>query len=75
MIDEVPGVNVVTTGPLFTLLKLLGVDIGWVPPLPNSVADEINNTDYLTVGADDLLGTIDVGLLQTALQLLGVRPQ
>ena len=49
LIDEVPGVNVVTTGPLFTLLKLLGVDIGWVPPLPNSVTGRIDQHDYLTV--------------------------
>ncbi len=46
---DTPGLNIVTTGPLFTLLKLLGVDIGWVPALPNSVADEINNTPYLTL--------------------------
>lgn len=52
---DVPGVNIITAGPPFTLLKLLGVDLGWVPGLPNSVADEINNSDYLTVNLDDVV--------------------
>ena len=54
-----PGINIITAGPPFTLLKLLGIDLGWVPGFPNSVADEINNnTPYLDVGAINLLTTL-----------------
>ncbi|HET6734189.1 ATPase [Mycobacterium sp.] len=55
---DVPGLNVITAGPLFTALKLLGVDLGWVPSLPNAVAKEINETDYLEIGAVGLLNTL-----------------
>jgi len=44
---ETPGLNIVTTGPLFALLSLFGVDYGRVPALPGSIADEINQTPYL----------------------------
>ncbi|MGE2715894.1 ATPase [Mycolicibacterium litorale] len=53
------GVNVVTSGHVFTLLKLLGVDLGWAPTLPNSIADDVDGTDYLGVGVDGLLEVID----------------
>jgi hypothetical protein len=66
---NVPGVNIITAGPPFTLLKLLGVDLGWVPGLPNSVANEINNTPYLKVGLSSLLE--DLGVLGTVGDLLG----
>ncbi|OBF28412.1 hypothetical protein A5724_28890 [Mycobacterium sp. ACS1612] len=52
---DLPGVNIVTAGPPFTLLKLLGADLGWVPGLPNSVANDINNSKYLQVGVVSLL--------------------
>jgi hypothetical protein len=55
---DVPGLNVITAGPVFTLLKLLGADLGWVPSLPNAVANEINGTDYLQVGVNGLLNTL-----------------
>jgi hypothetical protein len=55
---DVPGLNLITTGPPFTLLKLLGLDLGWVPGLPNSVAAEINNTEYLPLGVHGLLTTV-----------------
>lgn len=51
----VPGLNVITTGPTFATLKMLGLDLGWLPALPNSVANEINNTGYLEVGAAGVL--------------------
>lgn len=54
----VPGLNVVTAGPTFTALKLLGLDLGWVPSLPNSVAAEINGSEYLKVGVTGLLNTV-----------------
>ncbi|MBU9762349.1 AAA family ATPase [Mycobacterium sp. TNTM28] len=57
---DVPGLNVVTTGWPFTLMKLIGVDLGWVPPFPNSVAADINNTNYLDVGIGGLLGDLPV---------------
>ena len=57
---NVPGLNIITAGPPFTLLKMLGADLGWVPGLPNSVASEINNSPYLDleVGLSDLLGSL-----------------
>jgi hypothetical protein len=72
---DVPGVNVVTTGPVFTLLKLLGLDVGWVPALPNSVAQEINETPYLNVGLSGVggvLGPLQIVTLRTALTAIGV---
>lgn len=73
------GVNVITTGGLFTLIRLLGVDLGWVPSFPNSVADEINGTPYLDVSLDSIfkaLGLPTSGLkfdsLKAALELLGI---
>ncbi len=73
------GVNVITTGGLFTLIRLLGVDLGWVPSFPNSVADEINGTPYLDVSLDSIfkaLGLPTSGLkfdsLKVALELLGI---
>lgn len=44
-----PGVNVVTTGALFALLKVLGGENGWVPASPDSIAQEVNGTGYDTV--------------------------
>ncbi|MCP9272196.1 alpha/beta hydrolase family protein [Mycolicibacterium arenosum] len=55
---DVPGLNIITTGPPFTLLKLLGLDLGWVPALPNSVAAEVNSTEYLPLGVNGLLSTV-----------------
>lgn len=49
-VPDTAGINVITAGPIFTLLKLFGVDLGWVPSFPNSVAGEINGTEYLEVG-------------------------
>jgi hypothetical protein len=70
---NVPGVNLITTGPPFTLLKLLGADLGWVPGLPNSVANEINNTDYVTEDLTELLGDLGVlGAVQAILTPLGL---
>ncbi|MGV0790625.1 hypothetical protein [Mycolicibacterium sp. XJ1819] len=55
---NVPGLNLITAGPAFTLLKLLGLDLGWVPGLPNSIAAEVNNTEYLPIGVNGLLTTV-----------------
>lgn len=52
---NVPGLNVTTAGSAFTMLKLLGLDLGWTPALPNSVAADINNTEYLTLGTKQLV--------------------
>jgi hypothetical protein len=79
----VPGLNVITTGDLFTGLKLLGLDLGWLPATPNGVANEINNTPYAKLGVDGVLdivldklknsvGIPGVGLLISQLaQLIG----
>jgi hypothetical protein len=55
---DVPGLKLITAGPPFTLLKLLGLDLGWVPGLPNSVAQEVNNTEYLPIGVKGVLGVV-----------------
>ncbi|OHT92542.1 AAA family ATPase [Mycobacterium syngnathidarum] len=52
------GVNLITSGGLFTLLKLLGVDLGWTPSFPNSVADEINNTPYLDISLEAIFDAL-----------------
>lgn len=72
------GLNVITSGHLFTLLKVLGTDLGWTPTLPNSVADEVESTEYLGVGIDGLLELADTGiisiptLLNSILETLGL---
>ncbi|MCW2513425.1 MAG: hypothetical protein JWR11_2467, partial [Mycobacterium sp.] len=55
---DVPGLNVVTAGPTFSVLKMLGLDLGWVPALPNSVANQINNSEYLKLGVDGVLNVV-----------------
>src|SRR6478752_6237138 len=55
---DLPGVKLITTGPPFTLLKLLGLDLGWVPGFPNSVANAINSTTYLDIGLKGLVNTL-----------------
>ncbi|MCT7368327.1 hypothetical protein [Mycolicibacterium llatzerense] len=74
---KIPGVNIVTAGPVFTLLKIAGLDLGWTPGTANAIANEINNTEYLDVGAMGLLDTVlgragqlpVLGPLVTALKL------
>jgi hypothetical protein len=68
---DIPGVKLITAGPPFTLLKLLGLDLGWVPGLPNSVADAINSTPYLDIGLKGLLNTV-IGKLDDAGNPLGL---
>jgi hypothetical protein len=50
-ITEIPGVRIITTGPPFGLLGLVGVNPFWVPALPSRIADEVDGTSYLG-GAD-----------------------
>jgi hypothetical protein len=63
----VPGLNVVTSGPTFAVLKMLGLDLGWVPSLPNSVANEINGSDYLKLGVDGVLDVLLTKLQKSTL--------
>ncbi|OKH85523.1 hypothetical protein EB75_19310 [Mycobacterium sp. ST-F2] len=69
---NVPGVNIVTAGPVFTLLKIAGLDLGWTPGTANAVANAINNTAYLDVNAYTLLHNVVTlaGPLGVALGLL-----
>nr|WP_194946222.1 ATPase [Mycolicibacterium malmesburyense]CRL78928.1 ATPase [Mycolicibacterium malmesburyense] len=72
-LSNLPGpVNVITAGPVFTVLKLLGVDLGWVPGLPNAIAEEVNKTPYLD--AEVRLGDVldELGILNPILELIGV---
>lgn len=73
-LSNLPGpVNVITAGPVFTVLKLLGVDLGWVPGLPNAIAEEVNKTPYLD--AEVRLGDVldELGILNPILDLIGVN--
>ncbi len=54
----IPGVRLITAGSPFTLLKILGTDLGWVPGLPNSLGAAINSTPYIKVGVNGLLETL-----------------
>lgn len=71
--DPIPGLNIVTTGSPFTFLKLFGVDLGWVPPFPNSVAQDINNTEYLKVGLAGLLENLGIELDPIDLDILDLN--
>lgn len=71
-LSNLPGpVNLITAGPVFTVLKLLGVDLGWVPGLPNAIAEEVNKTPYLD--AEVRLGDVldELGVLNPILDLIG----
>jgi hypothetical protein len=53
------GFSLITAGPPFTLLKLLGVDLGWTPGFPNSIADAVNaNDNYDDINVLTLLQTL-----------------
>ena len=62
------GVNVITVGPPFSLLKFLGIDLGWVPGFPNSVADEVNGTPYLGISPLAVLEALKANPLVSGLQ-------
>lgn len=68
---NVPGVNIITAGPVFTLLKIAGIDLGWTPGTANAVANAINSTPYLPVKAFGEGSLID-GVLYQASQLGGL---
>lgn len=56
---NIPGVNIITPGEPFLLLKMLsGLDLGWTPGTANAVADAINQTPYLEVGVENLLDSV-----------------
>ncbi len=56
---NIPGVNIITPGEPFLLLKMLsGLDLGWTPGTANAVADAINQTPYLEVGVENLLDAV-----------------
>src|SRR4051794_40352216 len=51
-IPNIPAVNVITTGPPFGLLGIVGLNPFWVPALPSRIVDGVNGTPYL--GGTDL---------------------
>jgi hypothetical protein len=51
-LTDIPGAKIITTGPPFGLLGVVGVNPFWVPALPSRIADEINGTSY--IGGSDL---------------------
>jgi len=67
---DVPGLNLITTGPLFGLLSLFGIDYGRVPALPSSIADEIEGTPFATAnfpGIGSYLSATQEALAKAAL--------
>ncbi|OMB88757.1 AAA family ATPase [Mycolicibacterium conceptionense] len=64
------GINLITSGGVFTLLKMLGADLGWTPSFPNSVADEINNTPYLEVGLGSIFTALGLPTSGQAFEVL-----
>jgi hypothetical protein len=67
---DVPGLNLITTGPLFGLLSLFGIDYGRVPALPSSIADEIEGTPFVTAdfpGIGSYLSATQEALVKAAL--------
>lgn len=51
---QIPGaeglpVNIITTGPPFGALGILGLNPTWVPAFPDQIAEQINNTPYADV--------------------------
>jgi len=54
----VPGVKIVTAGPVFTLLKMIGIDLGWTPGTANAVAKAVDDTQYLDLGVAGLVNTV-----------------
>ena len=67
---DVPGLNLITTGPLFGLLSLFGIDYGRVPALPSSIADEIEGTPFATAnfpGIGSYLSATQEALVKAAL--------
>ncbi|KXW74791.1 hypothetical protein JL15_26050, partial [Mycolicibacterium phlei DSM 43071] len=69
---DIPGLNVITASPVFSALKLLGVDLGWVPSLPNAVARDINGTEYLELGVVGLLELLTERLANSGLDPLNL---
>ncbi|MUL47471.1 hypothetical protein FZI85_13020 [Mycobacterium sp. CBMA293] len=75
---SIPGVKIVTAGPVFSLLKIAGLDLGWTPGTANAITNAINSTQYLDVGAMGLIDTVlgkaaglpALGPLVSALQLV-----
>ncbi|MCF6390419.1 hypothetical protein L2K20_25895 [Mycobacterium sp. MBM] len=56
---DIPGVNIITPGEPFLLLKMLaGLDLGWTPGTANAVADAVKQTPYLEVGVENLLDAV-----------------
>jgi hypothetical protein len=67
---DIPGVKLITTGPLFGLLSLFGVDYGRVPALPSAIADEIEGTPFVTAnfpGIGSYLSATQEALVRAAL--------
>lgn len=44
---DIPGLKLITTGPPFGALGILGLNPTWVPANPDMIADEINSTEYV----------------------------
>lgn len=66
------GINLITSGGPFTLLKMLGVDLGWTPSFPNSVADEINNTPYLDISLESIFDALGLPTQGAAFEALKI---
>lgn len=65
----VDGINVVTAGPVFTLAKMIGIDLGWTPGTADAIAKAVDGTSYLHVGIAGLITTV-LDRAEAALPLL-----
>ncbi|ORA60415.1 hypothetical protein BST26_21525, partial [Mycolicibacterium insubricum] len=54
-----PGLNIVTSGPLFTLGKFLGVDAGWSSMFPDAIAEAANATEALNVNPVEVVNKLN----------------
>ena len=61
---ELP-LGIITTGPLFGALGILGLNPFWVPALPGAIAEEINSVEYVSVntGIDVSINSRDLLLI------------
>ena len=54
-----PGLIIVTSGPLFTLGKALGIDAGWSPMFPDAIAGAANATTALNVNPVEVVNGLN----------------
>lgn len=67
-----PGLNIITAGPPFSLLRFLGIDLGWTPGSAGAVGEQVNNTPYLRVDGIETLITLRSRIKPNSLTNIGL---